>query len=86
LQDAHTVEVSVPRKTDYSFYAVFDGHGGSYIAKVAAETLLDRIMDQPAFERADESPEFLKTAMIEGFKVLDYEMRQVRGTARGVAF
>ena len=77
-QDAHTVEVSVPRKPEYSFYAVFDGHGGSYIAMVAAKKLLDCIMDQPAFERVDESTEFLKTAMIEGFKTLDYEMRQVR--------
>jgi len=77
-QDAHTVEVSVPRKPEYSFYAVFDGHGGSYIAMVAAKKLLDCIMDQPAFERVDESTEFLKTAMIEGFKALDYEMRQVR--------
>jgi hypothetical protein len=77
-QDAHTVEVSVPRKPEYSFYAVFDGHGGSYIAMVAAKKLLDCIMDQPAFERVDESIEFLKTAMIEGFKTLDHEMRQVR--------
>lgn len=35
-QDDHTVEMGLTDKTDFAWFAIFDGHGGSLTAKEAS--------------------------------------------------
>ncbi|UXI22158.1 ABC transporter [Sarcoptes scabiei] len=39
MEDAHTIMLSMPDDPEASFFAVFDGHGGSKVASFAAENL-----------------------------------------------
>jgi len=91
-QDDHTVEVQVEGKEPLSFFGVFDGHGGKFIAQQSARVpkapgeapggLLAEIKAQPAWSEVGDSGanlEKLKEAIIEGFKAHDQKMREVRG-------
>ena len=77
MEDAHSVVVSVPDKPEYSFFGVYDGHGGSYIANETASRILAKIMDQPSWKNVDSDVSHLEKAMIDGFKALDVELRNV---------
>lgn len=39
MEDAHTIMLSMPDDPEASFFAVFDGHGGSKVATYASEKL-----------------------------------------------
>lgn len=53
MEDAHTVKVPVGEDhPEYSFFAVFDGHGGTFTSKTAAAELLDRILRRTEWAEA----------------------------------
>ena len=83
MQDAHTVHVSVPGKPNYSFFAVFDGHGGALVARNSArdDGLLAKIMAQPQWKDIDlegaAGLQALEAAIKGGFIVQDEVLRAV---------
>ncbi|CAL8101947.1 unnamed protein product [Orchesella dallaii] len=82
MEDAHTHLLSIPDDNNASFFAVYDGHGGSTIAKHAGENLHKFVVAQPAYKTGD-----FPTAMQKAFLEFDYSMlkdeklkREVCGT------
>jgi protein phosphatase len=43
MEDAHCVELTLPKHQDYAFFGIFDGHSGSLCANFMAETLYKNI-------------------------------------------
>ncbi|PAA67363.1 hypothetical protein BOX15_Mlig032573g1, partial [Macrostomum lignano] len=74
MEDAHSSFLSLPGHLDTAYFAVFDGHGGSKVAKYAAANLHRKILAQPSFP-ADPS-----AAMERGFLALDEEMQNCKET------
>ncbi|KAI8072783.1 phosphatase 2C-domain-containing protein [Gongronella butleri] len=69
MEDAHTT-ITDYKGTLNSFFAVFDGHGGSEVAKYSGEHLYKRILDSDAFKQGK-----LRTALKEGFLGIDQDLR-----------
>ena len=61
----------MPGAPGYSFFGVFDGHGGKYISEEAAKGLLEQITATAAWKSGDRSPEKIREALREGFLKLD---------------
>ena len=61
----------------FGFFGVYDGHGGSLVAKKSAhpDGLLGKIMGQQAWARVDEAPGQLKEAIVNGFIEQDRTLR-----------
>ncbi|KPV73317.1 uncharacterized protein RHOBADRAFT_45884 [Rhodotorula graminis WP1] len=56
MEDAHASVLSLGDETDgkkTSFFAVYDGHGGSTVAKFAGDTVHSRLAANAAFKRKD---------------------------------
>lgn len=47
MEDAHVLAASLPSLPGCSFFAIHDGHGGTFSATFAAEQLLPSIVSQP---------------------------------------
>ncbi len=84
--------MAVPGRPEYCWFGVFDGHGGSLVAKQAAEHLLKFIQETKAWKEDSTSIESLKSAIRQGFIDFDQKLREVRrgaawaaGAARPVA-
>jgi serine/threonine protein phosphatase PrpC len=60
---------------EHGFYAVFDGHGGAYIAKQAAMQTVGFVMKTEDFKRDPLNPLSVGNAIRKGFLALDDEMR-----------
>lgn len=43
MEDAHCVELTLPKHQDYAFFGIFDGHSGSLCANYMAENLYKNI-------------------------------------------
>jgi protein phosphatase len=43
MEDAHCVELTMPKHQDYAFFGIFDGHSGSLCANYMAENLFKNI-------------------------------------------
>ena len=65
----------------FSFFGVFDGHGGRLVAENSAKLtgLLAKIKAAPSWPMAEKDTDALKAAMIHGFIEQDRELREVRG-------
>jgi serine/threonine protein phosphatase PrpC len=63
---------------DYSFYGVFDGHGGKLIAERAAKDLLETIQATNEWKTNSTDVNSLKAAMRQGFVNLDLALKEVR--------
>ncbi|KAJ3067115.1 Protein phosphatase 2C 2 [Podochytrium sp. JEL0797] len=77
MEDSHTTILNLlqdenPAKTTprYSFFAVYDGHGGSAVAKYAGNHLHRKIMQEPAFKAED-----FRTAIKNGFLAIDVDLK-----------
>ncbi|KAJ3389377.1 Protein phosphatase 2C 2 [Entophlyctis sp. JEL0112] len=75
MEDAHTtllrLDPSIPStKTRYSFFAVYDGHGGTAVAKYAGNHLHRKITQDPAFAKKD-----YNTAIKNGFLQTDVDLK-----------
>lgn len=83
MEDAHTCETNVPARPGTSFFAVFDGHGGSFVSKVAARDLLPCVQDTAAYKTGDKSAETLKQALYDGILQLDADIRETEEVKDG---
>ncbi|KAG0174297.1 Protein phosphatase 2C 2 [Apophysomyces sp. BC1034] len=70
MEDAHT---TIPNyeQTDTSFFAVFDGHGGSAVAKYSGDNLHAKVIQSDAFRENRYSD-----ALRQGFLGIDEDLRK----------
>jgi serine/threonine protein phosphatase PrpC len=69
---------------DYSFFGVFDGHGGKFIAEQASKDLLSYIQNTEHWRKNSTDKESIEAAMRQGFINLDLALKEVRaGTSWG---
>ena len=87
-RDAHTAVVGLANGLDlWSFFAVYDGHAGSQVAKYCCEHLLEHITSNPDFQSAledDPSVESVKKGIRTGFLQIDEHMRTISEKKSGV--
>ncbi|ORZ06622.1 phosphatase 2C-like domain-containing protein [Absidia repens] len=69
MEDAHTT-IPEYKDTKTSFFAVFDGHGGSEVAKYSGEHLHHRVMDGDAFRENK-----VREALKQGYLGIDEDLR-----------
>lgn len=67
MEDAHVVELNLDQDT--AFFAVFDGHGGSEVAKFCATHLSGAVKASPAFADGD-----VATALQQSFMKMDMQL------------
>uniref|UniRef100_A0A2K6UQ21 protein-serine/threonine phosphatase n=1 Tax=Saimiri boliviensis boliviensis TaxID=39432 RepID=A0A2K6UQ21_SAIBB len=57
MEDAHTAVIGLPSGLEsWSFFAVYDGHAGSQVAKYCCEHLLDHITNNQDFKGSSGAP------------------------------
>jgi len=71
MEDAHTTILKLEGKDGFSFFGVYDGHGGQNVAKYSGEQLHRRIAADEAFTRND-----FKVAIKNGFLGTDNDLRR----------
>lgn len=69
MEDAHTTLTSTREDPNASYFAVYDGHGGSSVARYAGEHLHHRVMGDPAYAGGD-----VPLALKNGFLGLDEDI------------
>ncbi|KAG0240984.1 Protein phosphatase 2C 2 [Actinomortierella wolfii] len=70
MEDAHTTLLEVEDSDGTAFFAVYDGHGGSNVARYSGEGLHWRIVRDAAFQRKD-----YRAAIKNGFLEMDRALR-----------
>nr|XP_014340947.1 PREDICTED: protein phosphatase 1A isoform X3 [Latimeria chalumnae] len=86
MEDAHTAVIGLPNGLDlWSFFAVYDGHAGSQVAKYCCEHLLDHITSNSDFNGSDGQPtvESVKNGIRTGFLQIDEHMRVISEKKHG---
>lgn len=81
MEDAHTHLLAIPEDKETSFFAVFDGHGGSRVAQYAEAHLHKKIVQSDAYRRGD-----IEQAIRQGFLAIDEDLTrddQLRGETVG---
>jgi len=53
MEDAHTVELSLPKHPDAAYFGIFDGHSGADCAKYMATTLVHEVDSLTTFDTAE---------------------------------
>mmetsp|Transcript_18621 Transcript_18621/g.59290 ORF Transcript_18621/g.59290 Transcript_18621/m.59290 type:complete len:315 (-) Transcript_18621:326-1270(-) len=81
MEDAHTCVTDIPDKPGYSFFGVFDGHGGKMASNMSALHLLGKIRASPKF--ASSSTDDMSAAMVQGFLTLDESIRATESVRTG---
>jgi len=71
MEDAHTTILRLEGKDGFSFFGVYDGHGGQNVAKYSGEQLHLRIARDEAFSLSD-----YKVAIKNGFLGIDNDLRR----------
>ncbi|CAI2179476.1 10160_t:CDS:10 [Funneliformis geosporum] len=69
MEDAHTAELTLKDKNGYSFFGVYDGHGGQNVAKYSGAHLHERIARDPQFSSN------LEDAIKNGFLGTDEDLK-----------
>ncbi|CAG2099991.1 unnamed protein product [Medioppia subpectinata] len=86
MEDAHCAVVGLPQLTDWSFFAVFDGHAGARVSAHCAENLLDTITQTDNFRQSSnasngtisaEQIDSVKHSIRDGFLKLDEKMKRL---------
>ncbi|CAL8079684.1 unnamed protein product [Calicophoron daubneyi] len=70
MEDAHTCLLQLPGDPKAAYFSIFDGHGGTRVAKHAGLHLHERLVSQPEYGRND-----IKEALRRSFLSLDAEMQ-----------
>lgn len=83
-QDSHICETDVPGRPGSSMFCVFDGHGGSLVAKEAAERLLTVVTKTDAYRHGNKSADTLARALYDGLLQLDEDLRMIPQLKSGV--
>lgn len=85
MEDAHSAIIELGESFDnVSFFAVFDGHAGSYTSKIASEELYKQVqktfllhgISKISDNLNDDEMEKLKTALIEAFVIFDDQLKE----------
>jgi len=84
MEDAHICDTDVPGRPGSSLFCVFDGHGGSLVAKEAAKQLMTVITKTDAFRLGNKSADTLSRALYDGLIMLDDELREIPPLKSGV--
>ncbi|XP_037319006.1 protein phosphatase 1bb isoform X1 [Pungitius pungitius] len=86
MEDAHTAAVGLPHGlTDWSFFAVYDGHAGSRVANYCSGHLLEHILSGGAdFSSGSGSVEGVKDGIRSGFLNIDEYMRSFADLRQGL--
>ncbi|KAF4017542.1 hypothetical protein G4228_009064 [Cervus hanglu yarkandensis] len=87
MEDAHTAVIGLPSGLEtWSFFAVYDGHAGSQVAKYCCEHLLDHITNNQDFKGSAGAPsvENVKNGIRTGFLEIDEHMRVMSEKKHGV--
>ena len=53
MEDAHTCLLELVEDKDASFFAVFDGHGGHDVARVASNNLHRKIVNNKSYRKCE---------------------------------
>ncbi|XP_017565971.1 protein phosphatase, Mg2+/Mn2+ dependent, 1Ab [Pygocentrus nattereri] len=98
MEDAHTAIVGLPHGlSTWSFFAVYDGHAGSQVARYCCEHLLEHITSNPDFRgggpgggdedagasHSEPSVESVKNGIRTGFLQIDEHMRAISERKHG---
>ncbi|XP_023668687.1 protein phosphatase 1A isoform X2 [Paramormyrops kingsleyae] len=86
MEDAHTAVIGLPNGLDpWSFFAVYDGHAGSQVARYCCEHLLEHITSNPDFRGGEREPsvESVKSGIRTGFLQIDEHMRAISEKKHG---
>jgi len=88
MEDAHCATIGLPGAlSDWSFFAVFDGHAGARVSAYCADKLLDAIISSDELSGASNDNEPLwasvSTAIRSGFLRLDDQLRELPEIAAG---
>ncbi|KAG8730824.1 Protein phosphatase 2C 2 [Ceratobasidium sp. 414] len=70
MEDAHTTVLKLDEHTDNAFFAVFDGHGGSTVAKYSGKHVHERLKAEADYQNKD-----YKTALKRAFLGTDDDLR-----------
>uniref|UniRef100_A0A3B5L5F6 protein-serine/threonine phosphatase n=1 Tax=Xiphophorus couchianus TaxID=32473 RepID=A0A3B5L5F6_9TELE len=86
MEDAHTAVVGLPHGlTDWSFFAVYDGHAGSRVANYCSGHLLEHILSGGTeFGSGPGSVEGVKDGIRSGFLNIDEYMRNFSDLRQGL--
>lgn len=86
MEDAHTAVVGLPHGlSDWSFFAVYDGHAGSRVANYCSGHLLEHILSGGAdFSSGSGSVEGVKDGIRSGFLNIDEYMRSFSDLRQGL--
>uniref|UniRef100_A0A8C3GC07 Protein phosphatase 1B n=1 Tax=Cyclopterus lumpus TaxID=8103 RepID=A0A8C3GC07_CYCLU len=89
MEDAHTAVLGLPGPgmTDWSFFAVYDGHAGSRVANYCSKHLLEHIIDSSASDSPTLIPpsvETVKSGIRTGFLKIDEHMRSFSDLRNGM--
>eukprot|EP00035_Acanthoeca_spectabilis_P019971 m.430505 g.430505 ORF g.430505 m.430505 type:complete len:351 (+) comp17177_c0_seq1:3315-4367(+) len=84
MEDSHICETDVPGRPGSSMFCVFDGHGGSLVAKEAAERLLTVVTKTDAYRHGNKSADTLARALYDGLLQLDEDLRMIPQLKSGV--
>lgn len=79
MEDAHHALINIDlAHSDWSYFAVFDGHAGRQVSAHCAKNLLESILQTEEFRRDD-----ITSAIHAGFLTLDREMRALPDISSG---
>ncbi|XP_033953736.1 protein phosphatase, Mg2+/Mn2+ dependent, 1Na (putative) isoform X1 [Pseudochaenichthys georgianus] len=77
MEDAHTCKPQLEGElTEWGYFAVFDGHAGTTVAKYCSTNLLGHILATGGI-KANEDPEQVKEGIREGFLEIDRHMHKM---------
>lgn len=95
MEDAHTAVIGLPHGLNmWAFFAVYDGHAGSQVARYCCEHLLEHITSNPDFRgggpgggseisHPEPSVESVKNGIRTGFLQIDEHMRAISERKHG---
>lgn len=76
MEDAHSAQLQLPGTlAGWAFFAVYDGHAGSSVARFCARHLLEHLLAAEALTGPEEDPEAVKEGVREAFLALDRRMQ-----------
>lgn len=70
MEDAHTCLLELSEDKEASFFAVFDGHGGHDVAKIASQSLHKAIVTNKAYRK-----QRIQEAITNGYLAFDHDIR-----------
>jgi serine/threonine protein phosphatase PrpC len=71
------VKLSLEDAKNYSWFAVFDGHGGSLVSTTSAASVLGKIMNTPEWKSDNRTIASISKALTRGFLEMDEDLRKV---------